>query len=237
MKITLTKKVDQFKRTRKNGVLLKKDRFERKHGRPLARPSKPFTIRHKGIKVKVYLVPAPKQSRGDVIVVPRVHHYFGFLDHVDQERLSNGELWFTLHFDCISAVWFLQNAQRMAQPNFRFDQMAQDAGSCLIEVSLERAQLASINQRILGTQGPKPIQQVQVGTWWHLGEVSSPVPDSVVATKYLPHFFSTDPTTVFTSSWDVATRLCLMEVPPLQVLQALVATSHPGDLAQRYPGR
>jgi hypothetical protein len=229
--------ISKSHRIRKKSPRLNMERLHRKYANGWQPAARPFVTSHKGVRIKVYAVPAKKKALGDVIIVPRIHPYFGFIDHIDEERLSNGERWYTLYFDCMAAPWFIQNAGQMAQPGFPFDQIANVAQSCIIEVSLERAQIASLNQRLVAEQGPKPFQQIQVGSWWLLGETSAPVPNSVVATKYLPNIFSTDPTTILNSGHEVATRLTLLRIPTPQQLQALVAVSHPGDLAQRYPGR
>ncbi len=230
-------KIGRSKRLQQKRTVINMKRFHQKSARKLHRPERPFVTTYNGFRIKVYVVPAQKKALGDVVIVPRIYAYFGFIDHIDEERLSNGERWYTLHFDCVAAPWFLQNAEQLAQPGFRFDQIASVAGSCIIEVSLKRAQIHSLNQRLVASQGPKPLQQIQVGSWWLLEETSSPVPNSVVATKYLPHPFSSDPTTLLNSGREVATRLTLMRVPAPQHLQALVMVSHPGDLARRYPGR
>ncbi|MFP2908326.1 hypothetical protein ACLESD_25395 [Pyxidicoccus sp. 3LFB2] len=230
-------KIERSKRLRLHSTRMKVEKFHRKPRRTANRPSRPFNATYKGIKLRVYVVPARKKALGDVVIVPRIYPYFGFIDHIDEERLSNGERWYTLHFDCVAAPWFVQNAGQMVQPGFAFDQIAQTAGSCIIEVSLELAQIVALNQHLVAEQGPKPLQRIQVGSWWLLGETSAPVPGSLPATKYLPHVFSSDPTTILNSGHEVATRLSLMKVPDLQHLQALVAVSHPGGLAGRYPGR
>ncbi len=198
---------------------------------------RPFHATIDGVRCKVYLVPANRKTRGDVIIVPRIHPYVGFLDHIDEERLSNGQRWYTLYFDCMAALWFTQNAGRLVQPGFRFDEVATAAGSCIIELSVELAQMRALNQQLTAVQGPKPFQHLQPGSWWLLGESSMPGPNTLVATKHMPYPGSTDPTTILSAGHEVATQLTAIQVPVPQLLRALVAVSHPGPLAQRYPGR
>lgn len=191
-----------------------------------------------GRRVTCYLMPLAKKGspRGDVIVRLRPTYYYGFLEEIDEETLPNGERWYTLQFDCMSAEYVLGNLPAMLQPGFRFDQMAQDAESCVIEFSLRADRAQAIDQYVR-SQPLGKIQGLQEGTWWRLSELNTMQPYAILATKYLPYPGSDDPTSIASACEEVAAVISDLRIPREDVLRALVALSHPGELASRYPGR
>lgn len=192
--------------------------------------------------VKVYLVPRRKKQLGDTILVIFPRYYCAFLDHVDVEPLSNGEVWYTLHYDCMDVRFVEKFGRDMTHPDFPWDRIAQDASSCVIEVSIERGLLGLINQSALRDQAKagleKPIQGIlSVGSWWILGERMSPGPNTLLALKHQPFWGSTDPTSIVSRGVESPTVIGDLLFPPRPVLETLVPISHPGELADRYPGR
>ncbi len=192
--------------------------------------------------VRIYLVSPQRKQLGDTILVIFPKFYCAFLDHVDVEPLGNGEVWYTLHYDCMEVRFVEKFAKAMQSPDFPWDRIAQEASSCVIEVSIERKVLQLINQRVLKEQElaglGKPLQNVlSVGSWWILGERRSPVPNTLLALKHQPDYGSSDPTSIVSRGVDSPTVIGDLAFPPLPVLKALVPISHPGELGDRYPGR
>jgi hypothetical protein len=191
-----------------------------------------------GRGVRCYLMPIQnRHSRlGDVIVRLRAIYYYAFLEEVDEEQLPNGERWYTFQFDCMSAEFVHSNINQMLQPGYDFSQMAGAANNCVIEFSLRQDKAQAI-ENVVRLQPGGRFQGLQEGTWWRLAELSVPQPYTVLATKYLPYRRSNDPTTIASACDEVATAISDIRIPRLDVLQALIRLSHPGELAERYPGR
>jgi hypothetical protein len=211
-------------------------RFERSgkiRVRPLAgkrRSSKP---------VEIHLLPRDRNQLGDVIIMERPVRYYAFLDHMDVEEDMGGERRHTLWFDCMLARFVASNIQAMLRPDFPFDEIADAAGSCLIELSLpeQRFQTVEAHAMQVAKELGRFVQPLVPGSWWALEERRVPAPNTALGVKHLPFPGSGDPTTIVSAGSEDLAVVHALEVPPDDELRALVALSHPGELAGRYPGR